>query len=1337
VDDACRGLDLLRREGRLVLLLDALDQAPPDGSAVDELRRLLADPDWKQCRIVVSGRPHALQRYWSELFDPAVERGWRFVQVDEFDERQQRIFLGDERYESIPAEARDILATPRVLEYLRDLPDGELAEIRTAGDAYWHSINHLLKTGLKGSVAARRIGLVPGESPDEKVAHRSYQRALQLLGAIAFAMTATRVHRNPGGDGTENVLVPNFDGVPPNRFSDFQDAVYQLLSRRPGEADRSRLQRDMDALSALNEFLEQGIFDSDVSGLDRILWRSRSLQAFFAAYWLAQYCSDEDAAKLWDWIVLPEQPLTEEYYWVWRFLCEMHDDAREPQAWTRAIESLFRPGDGTVEGTKRSCELMCRAWEPLNRLAATRHQDARRVRDAFLGEFENAILAGRRGDKARRIARQFYDSFIEVPAGEFRMGSPPENQGMPDDVRRNWTKFLEREGDPIKLAEQHLSQYVFSPGKQGQDWRNWELQWWTNVFRDRDLEAIARRLYGSDETPEEPVQRVRGFRLNRWPTINAWYRLFDPGHGLVDSWYRETYRKISPDAETPTIFVSWYDAWAFCVWAHWDGQSCRLPRECEWEYAAKAGTPWDDNYWWGDEFDPSKANADQIVGRTTAPMAEHANPWGFEDILGNVLEWCQDEYCRAYAQDKSPDSSALVVRGGSWNDNAAHVRCARRQSQQPTFTAFNVGFRTARAMHRMGAVSNVSAERVPTQTCYLSFSASEVTNLTVGDRLTLTLEVSPDNEPQSVPLELPTTALELTVYVRAPGFYVASEQPLTITTVPKARRKSCRSLDLIPVISGDQTVTAEVYASGRVADVEPALVSRTLTVAPPVALPNIPEMVDRRAIPDPLPDVILYVTLDEAPWLSGGQQLRMFLTCPGLGLDPWRTETPLTLTEQDLAGMRQAAIAATVQTTDVAPEDGWAALQAFGAMLFDQLVPRGHALREYFLTATQLPGLRSCLVISDERTFLPWELVVPYGQGIPAEFLAQTFILSHWVLRQGLRLAREAPLDQLDLTHYHQLHRRELQRWQAVLGTDRYVTIEDQAGHMALMEPDSAYYGLHVLSYVRSRQAGRITAADKSDLVGDDAERMIFNRRLDFTLRRPVVGLSFVDGEPTGAGLSLAERDHGLESGWVLPFMHAGATAVVGARWPVSAEADQQFFRAYYEAIRAGAPLGYAAWHARKQVQVVFPHRADWLAYVYFGHPQCEPYLVRPAHGFALVEILDYPEEAPLLAGNTYRFRISYRSEPPVWFAGRLRRPESTTQADDVSVTVMPMLEGKPMRLSLVCGFAGDDLQGMIELTMPNEETSYPVFVRFEKDGRELETLVMDLEVILKGATQL
>jgi formylglycine-generating enzyme required for sulfatase activity len=280
------------------------------------------------------------------------------------------------------------------------------------------------------------------------------------------------------------------------------------------------------------------------------------------------------------------------------------------------------------------------------------------------------------------------------------MGAPPENQGMPEDLRRQWKEYLEQEGDPAELAEARVSLSSYSPGKAGQQARQEDVDWWTKLFRDRDVDAVSRWLYPSNETPRERAQVVAPFQLNRWPTVNAWYRLFDPGHGLVDSWYRNTYRKISPDAETPTIFVSWYDAWAFCLWAHWHGESCRLPHEHQWEYAAKAGTDWSWNYWWGDEFDRAKCNADQNVDRTTRPASAHANPWSLEDILGNVWEWTDDEYRRVYALDEPPDSSARVLRGGSWYNDAFFVRSAYRLHDQPWLSEFFLGFRVARALPR-------------------------------------------------------------------------------------------------------------------------------------------------------------------------------------------------------------------------------------------------------------------------------------------------------------------------------------------------------------------------------------------------------------------------------------------------------------------------------------------------------------------------------------------------------------------------------------------------------------------------------------------------------------
>jgi len=51
---AAQVLRNLRSEGRLVLLLDALDQAPADGTAGATLRAILDDPDWQGCRKVLN-----------------------------------------------------------------------------------------------------------------------------------------------------------------------------------------------------------------------------------------------------------------------------------------------------------------------------------------------------------------------------------------------------------------------------------------------------------------------------------------------------------------------------------------------------------------------------------------------------------------------------------------------------------------------------------------------------------------------------------------------------------------------------------------------------------------------------------------------------------------------------------------------------------------------------------------------------------------------------------------------------------------------------------------------------------------------------------------------------------------------------------------------------------------------------------------------------------------------------------------------------------------------------------------------------------------------------------
>ena len=169
-------------------------------------------------------------------------------------------------------------------------------------------------------------------------------------------------------------------------------------------------------------------------------------------------------------------------------------------------------------------------------------------------------------------------------------------------------------------------------------------------------------------------------------------------------WNENTY----PDkkAEHPITWVSWYAAMAY---AEWVGK--RLPTEAEWEKAARGGIT-GQNYPWGESIDYTKANYNSYIGETTSVGQYPANGYGIHDMIGNVWEWCLDEYQENYyasSERKNPicglntvesieysdidNRNARVMRGGSWLDASQFVRSASRYRNTPTRTLARIGFR--------------------------------------------------------------------------------------------------------------------------------------------------------------------------------------------------------------------------------------------------------------------------------------------------------------------------------------------------------------------------------------------------------------------------------------------------------------------------------------------------------------------------------------------------------------------------------------------------------------------------------------------------------------------
>ena len=118
-----------------------------------------------------------------------------------------------------------------------------------------------------------------------------------------------------------------------------------------------------------------------------------------------------------------------------------------------------------------------------------------------------------------------------------------------------------------------------------------------------------------------------------------------------------------------------------------------LPTEAQWEYACKAGIPYNVNY-----------SADGESTRNTLPQTHlvvegKENKWHICDMLGNVSEWCRSWYYQyANREERDPVGPMLgqyrVCRGGSFKIPAERLRAAKRYAVNPRVIASpEIGFR--------------------------------------------------------------------------------------------------------------------------------------------------------------------------------------------------------------------------------------------------------------------------------------------------------------------------------------------------------------------------------------------------------------------------------------------------------------------------------------------------------------------------------------------------------------------------------------------------------------------------------------------------------------------
>lgn len=199
---------------------------------------------------------------------------------------------------------------------------------------------------------------------------------------------------------------------------------------------------------------------------------------------------------------------------------------------------------------------------------------------------------------------------------------------------------------------------------------------------------------------------VNSFQLARYPVTWCQYGAFlGAEDGYANPvWWESLSQYDSPGHiiwsahNYPAVNVCWYDAMAYCRWLSAKlGCEIRLPTECEWQWAAVADTG--RQYPWPGDWDAGKANSEEAgVGRTVAVglYPRGRSLFGFDDMSGNVSEWCLDEMPNLDKVAPTDLEPFPEIRGGSWRSTDWFLRSLLRGSTPAAHRDKDLGFRVCR-----------------------------------------------------------------------------------------------------------------------------------------------------------------------------------------------------------------------------------------------------------------------------------------------------------------------------------------------------------------------------------------------------------------------------------------------------------------------------------------------------------------------------------------------------------------------------------------------------------------------------------------------------------------
>jgi toxoflavin biosynthesis protein ToxD len=147
-------------------------------------------------------------------------------------------------------------------------------------------------------------------------------------------------------------------------------------------------------------------------------------------------------------------------------------------------------------------------------------------------------------------------------------------------------------------------------------------------------------------------------------------------------------------ANEPVTSVTWQDSVDYCEWLSTKlGATVRLPREAEWELAARG--PDGLKYPWGNEWDDRAAASEHKHGFVHAvksyPAGRSAS--GAYDMAGNVWEWVADVLNPEDKTKPEEHSNSRIIKGGAANEPQTLITAASRNVIPKDYAGAYLGFR--------------------------------------------------------------------------------------------------------------------------------------------------------------------------------------------------------------------------------------------------------------------------------------------------------------------------------------------------------------------------------------------------------------------------------------------------------------------------------------------------------------------------------------------------------------------------------------------------------------------------------------------------------------------